>query len=270
VDNLVIIRGGGDLASGIAIRLHRVGIKLIICELSEPLTVRRSVSFSEAVYQGEVKVEDVSAVLVSNLSEAIEIIDLGKIPVIIDPELSVLRELKPLVLIDGRMRKKPPEEKIDSDAMLIGIGPGFNAGKDCDAVVESKRGHTLGRVIWQGSAIADTGIAGEVLGFAKERVLHAPQAGILRPQKTIGDFVEKDEIIAYVDGFPVLSSFDGMIRGMAHDGIRVHKGMKIGDVDPRRDPNLCQLVSEKALAIAGGVLEAMLSNSIVLTSLWHE
>lgn len=263
-NNLVLLRGGGDLATGVALRLHRVGIRLVITELAQPLAVRRTVSFAEAVYEGSWEVEGVKARLVEadQLSAALEA---DEIPVLIDPEanllLSSLREPQGIafhfpVVVDARLTKQPPAPLPRSVPLHIGLGPGFTAGHDCQAVIETRRSHTLGRVIWNGTTQPDSG---EPEGDPR-RVLRAPADGVLQGVKRIGEHVEAGEVVAMVnEKYSVISLLSGVLRGLARDGLRVSKGMKIGDVDPRDDPAYCYLVSDKALAIGGGVLEAALS-----------
>jgi xanthine dehydrogenase accessory factor len=264
----IIIRGGGDLASGVALRLHRARLKLIVCEIEKPLSVRRTVSFSEAVYERMTGVEDVIACLAEDINEVKKILSKGQIPVLVDPDCRILDQIEPAVIVDARMKKQEIQDKLKTEAMIIGLGPGFTAGKNCDAVIETNRGHNLGRVIWEGCAEGDTGIPGPVNGITSERVIRAPASGMLQPTVEIGSLVTKGELIAYVDDTEVFSLISGLVRGMAHSGLPVHEGMKIGDIDPREDINLCRFVSEKALAIGGGVLEAILSRPEMPRKLW--
>jgi xanthine dehydrogenase accessory factor len=267
---VILMRGGGDLASGVALRLHRVGLKLVITELAQPLTVRRLVSFSSAVFDKRVNVEGVVAQLVDSVDEALRVLQRGQIPVLVDPdgEVRLAPELDLLAIIDARMTKKPPDLGMDAAPLVIGLGPGFNAGVNCHAVIETNRGHALGRVIWDGEPQADTGLPGKVATFRAERVLRAPVDGVIQDGLELGLRVSRDQVIATVEGQPVQSPFDGILRGLLHDGLRVHQGMKIGDVDPRDDPSYARLVSEKSLAIGGGVLEALLSQPELRQALW--
>lgn len=254
-DNLVLIRGGGDLATGVALRLHRAGIGVVIAELAQPLAVRRTVSFAEAVYEGAWEVEGVRGRLVEadQLSAALEA---DEIPVLVDPDLEILTAVRFLVVVDARLLKTHPQPLPSPVALHIGLGPGFTAGSDCHAVIETRRSHTLGRVIWQGISQPDSG---EPEGDPR-RVLRAPADGVLRGVKRIGEHVEAGEVVAVIgDQHPVISPFSGVLRGLLHDRLHAAKGMKVGDVDPRDDPSACFLVSDKALAIGGGVLEAVLS-----------
>lgn len=255
----ILVRGGGDLASGVAVRLHRAGWQVVVAELPQPLAVRRYVSFAQAVYDGSITIEGVTGERVSGLDEAQVVLENGRLPVIVDAELTILQGFAPHVLVDGRMRKKQPETGIGAAALVIGLGPGFSAGKDCHAVVETNRGPFLGRVIWEGQAQEDTGQPERVGNYRGERVLRAPGGGIIDPMVEIGAHVRRGEVIARVGGEPVTAAFDGVLRGLAHGGLTVHKGEKIGDVDPRDDARLCWMVSDKSLSVGGGVLEAILS-----------
>jgi xanthine dehydrogenase accessory factor len=272
---LVYIRGGGDLASGVALRLHHVGLRILITELPQPLVVRRKVSFAEAIYAGQCEVENVVACRSSTLDEAVAIIDEGKVPLLVDPQAETLDELKikfsadtSIILIDARMNKGSRSDIKTAD-LVIGLGPGFEAGINCHAVIETNRGHRLGRVIWQGMAENDTGIPDRVVSYGVERVLRSPADGIFNSYNEIGKHVEKEQLLGDVGGEPVKAPFPGVIRGLLHSGIHVNKGMKIGDVDPRDDPAFCSLVSEKSLAIGGGVLEVMLSIPELRKKLWE-
>ena len=271
---IILIRGGGDLASGVALRLHRAGLKLLITEHPQPLAVRRLVSFAEAVYRGTYSVEDVHARLVQNLNEVSNIIDRHEIPVFIDPSCEYVLDPRsplpaPLALIDARMTKRPPDLGIDAAPLVIGLGPGFSAGMNCHAAIETNRGHYLGRVIWEGSPQADTGIPGTVAQYQKKRVLRAPTNGFIQTQVEIGDRVQKGQVIAVVEGQKIIATLDGILRGLLHDGLPVQQGLKVGDIDPRDDPRFATTVSEKSLAIGGGVLEALLSHSEIRKRLWN-
>jgi len=264
----VIIRGGGDLASGVALRLHRAGIHLAIVELEKPLAVRRSVAFAEAVYADSMEVEGVTARRAANLAEAEKISTQAEIPVLVDPNLSSLSSLGLLALVDARMTKKPPETGLDAAPLVIGLGPGFIAGENCHAVVETVRGHNLGRVFWQGSASPDSGVPGTIATYNLDRVLRAPAAGRVEAKAEIGQRLESGELIAVVGREELRAPFSGVLRGLVHPSLEVHKGMKIGDLDPRNDSSYCSRVSDKALAIGGGVLEALLTKPEIRASLW--
>lgn len=266
----VLVRGGGDLASGVIMRLFRAGWQVLVVELERPAAVRRHVSFAQAVYSGEMAVEDVRAVRVFSLEMAEKAFRDGIVPVLVDPTLGCLRDFSPHVLVDGRMRKKAPEIGIGAASLIIGLGPGFTAGVDCHAIVETNRGPFLGRVIWSGSALPDTGVPERVGDYQAERVLRAPVAGTVEPDVEIGAILKSGEQIARVSGIPVLAPFDGVLRGMVAGGFQVRAGEKIGDVDPRGDPQLCWLVSDKALSVGGGVLEAILTWKPVHHALWGE
>jgi xanthine dehydrogenase accessory factor len=268
---IVALRGGGDLASGIALRLHRAGLRVAISELPQPLTVRRLVSFSEAIYEGETVVEGITARRISDPTDTLRILRVfaqKQIPVLVDPDFHALQSLRPSVVIDARMTKQAPERGNHQASLVIGLGPGFEAGSNCHAVIETKRGHNLGRVIWQGAAERDTGVPESVAEHGSERVLRAPIGGILEARAEIGSLVESGQVVADVDGQPVMASFAGVLRGLVHTGLPVLQGMKVGDVDPRGDPAACRLVSDKALAVGGGVLEAILSRSDLRPLLW--
>lgn len=265
----VLIWGGGDLASGVVLRLHRVGIHVLVVEKDQPLAVRRSVSFAEAAYEGEVTIEDVTGRLIGSPAAMNECWEIGEIPVLIDPELSLLMQYRPLVLVDARMRKKQIELDLSIADLVIGLGPGFTVGLNCHAAIETNRGHFLGRVHWEGSPEADTGIPGTVKAYAAERVLHAPADGIVETLLTIGDPVKQGDPVLRVGEQTVTAPFDGIIRGMIHEGIMVREGMKVGDVDPRPQTFRCWYVSEKSLAIGGGVLEAILTKPDIRRQIWE-
>ncbi len=264
---LILIRGGGDLASGVALRLHRAGINVAITELAQPLVVRRSVSFANAVYEKQIVVEEVTARVVNDPADTLKILNVlskGQIPVLIDPDCVAAKTLNPLAIVDGRMTKRPPEPLSHRALLYLGLGPGFTAPSNCHAVIETQRGHTLGRVIWEGTTINDTS---QPEGDPR-RVLRAPRNGTILNHKDICDHCESEEVIAEIDGEPIKSPFNGIIRGLIHSGLTVTRGTKIGDIDPRDDARLCQLISEKALAIGGGVMEALLTRPEVRNRLW--
>ncbi len=256
----VLIRGGGELASGVAHRLSQCHFKVFITEIPKPQAVRREVAFCEAVYEGQKEVEGVVAKLVSSPDEVFRVWHEGKLPLLVDPEARVKNILKPDVLVDAIIAKKNLGTKISDAPLVIGLGIGFKAGKDAHIVIETNRGHNLGRMILQGEAEPDTGVPGVIAGFSSERVLRAPAAGQFSTSKKIGDHVEAGEVVAFIDGAPVKALVGGVIRGLLRDGTQVHKGMKAGDVDPRGINDYCYTISDKARAIAGGVLEAILSH----------
>ncbi|RME88655.1 MAG: EF2563 family selenium-dependent molybdenum hydroxylase system protein [Anaerolineae bacterium] len=266
---LILLRGGGDLASGVAYRLYRAGLKVVITELPEPLAVRRRVAFAEAVYTGRHTVEGVTARRATP-DEVDDVLGEGDIPVVVDPAADILNDSRYpfLVLVDGRMTKRPPDLGLDAAPLVIGLGPGFVAGENCHAVVETHRGHTLGRVYWQGAPLEDTGIPEAVAGHRADRVLRAPADGVLKAYVEIGEHLEQGQVIADVAGQPIRAPFGGVLRGLVHPGLRVQQGMKVGDLDPRDDPRYCTLISDKSLAIGGGVLEAILSRVDLRARLW--
>jgi xanthine dehydrogenase accessory factor len=250
------------LASGVALRLHRCRFRVIITELAQPFAVRRRVSFAEAVYRGAARVEDCTARRVEDPEDRLavkRIIAEGDIPVLIDPEGTGIRNFRPAVVVDARMLKQYPKDAQAADGMVIGLGPGFVAGENCDAVVETNRGISLGRVVWKGPVEPDTTVPETVGGRSDERVLRSPADGPVIAHAEIGDHLELGQLIAEVGGRPVRAAFKGMLRGLICPGTRVEKHRKIGDLDPRDDWRACAQVSDKSLAVAGGVLEAILS-----------
>ena len=256
----IVIRGAGDLASGIAFRLYQSNFKKIcMTEISQPLAVRREVSYCEAIHEREKTIEGVTAISAGSFEMIQENWVGGKIVTVIDPGGEVVRFLRPDIVIDAIMAKKNVGTRITDAALVIGIGPGFYAGRDTHVVIESRRGHYLGRVIQDGEADRDTGIPGIIEGYGIERLLRSPKSGSVKSQKRIGDPVEAGEMIAVVDDSRVPAQISGMIRGLIRDGTDVRKGVKIGDIDPRGIAEYCYTISDKALAIAGGVLEAILA-----------
>jgi len=265
---LILLRGGGDLASGIAIRLARIGVPPVITELPKPMAVRRLVSFCQAVYDGKIQVEEITAKLCVHTEEIYQQLSEGKIPVLVDPLAICRTELKPNVIIDCRMTKQPPDLKLDAAPFIVGVGPGFVVGENCHAIVESKRGHYLGRVVWSGASEPDTGEPESVASHQSDRVLRAPADGVFNTHVEIGSFVKSGTTVADVNGIPIRAAFDGYLRGLLHDGLKVPKGLKVGDVDPRLDSASYRLVSDKALSIGGGVLEALFSRPEIRKQIW--
>jgi xanthine dehydrogenase accessory factor len=257
----ILIRGGGDLASGVALRLHHAGFRVVIAELPRPLAVRRLVSFSDAVYEGHVTVEDVTARLVTP-DQIDATLEAGLIPVLIDPDANQLPVTNFQIVVDARLIKSPPQPLPAPIPLQIGLGPGFSAPRNCHAVIETRRGHTLGRVLWQGESAPDNG---QPEGDPR-RVLRASKDGILVTHAQIGDHLEEGQLVAEIQSkienrkSEVHSPFRGVLRGILRDGMDVTRGLNLGDVDARDDPELCRLVSDKALAIGGGVLEAILAS----------
>lgn len=251
---LVLLRGAGDLATGVAWRLKRAGFGVAMCELEHPRTVRRAVAFSTAVDEGSVIVEGVRAAR-AVIAEAIDLARSDTVPVIVSPGLPPLAAD---VVVDARMAKRVLDTTIDDAPLVLALGPGFTAGRDCHAVIETMRGARLGRVYWQGCAAPNTGTPGVIGGRGAERVLRAPATGVARWRTAIGDIVADGAVLGTVDGAPVCAPFAGLVRGLVADGTPVSKGVKIGDVDPRQDTEWRE-ISDKALAVAGGVLEAILT-----------
>lgn len=259
LDLRILIRGAGEMASGVAYRLHRCHFKICMLEIPKPLAVRREVAFSEAIYDGKKEVEGVQARLVHSHEEIASTWEREEIPILIDPEAEeTIKFLAPDVLVDAIMAKKNLGTKIDQAPLVIGLGPGFVAGKDVHIVIETNRGHHLGRMILEGSAEPDTGIPGEIGGYTVERVLRTMKKGIFRPQRSIGDRVTKGTVVAVVDDYPVIAQINGVIRGLLREGVEARRGMKVGDIDPRGKREFCFTISEKSRAIGGGVLEAIL------------
>lgn len=256
---VVLVRGAGEMATGVAHRLHRSRFKVVMLEIPHPLAVRREVSFCEAIYDGEKEVEGIRAKFIEEPKRIPEVWEEAKIPLLIDPEGEKTRRfLKPDVLVDAILAKKNLGTAIGDAPLVIGLGPGFRAGKDVHVVIETNRGHDLGRVIFHGSAEPDTGIPGDIAGYTVERVLRSAKAGIFHLLRNIGDHVPKGTVVARVDDFPVIAQITGTVRGLLRDGMEVKKGMKVGDIDPRGKREHCFSISDKARAIAGGVLEAIL------------
>jgi len=260
IDELtVLIRGGGEVASGVAHRLHLSHFKICMTEISRPLAVRREVAFSEAIYEGEKEVEGVRAKLISTPEEIASVWKKNDIPILVDPDAKkATKFLKPDVLVDAIMAKKNLGTQINDARFVIGLGPGFAAGEDVHVVVETNRGHLLGKMILSGTAEPDTGIPGEIGGYTIERVLRTMKRGIFHPQKSIGDRINEGAVVAVADDFPIVAKISGIVRGLLREGVEVKKGMKVGDIDPRGKKQSCFTVSDKARAIGGGVLEAIL------------
>ncbi len=249
----VVVRGAGDLATGVILRLKRAGFSVVALETARPTVIRRTVSFAEAVYEGSCIVEDTEARLASGKEEALSLPE-DIVPVLIDPEC--LSGFSPIALVDAIIAKRNTGTGLGMAPFVVALGPGFRAGIDAHCVIETKRGHTLGRVIWEGEAIPNTGIPGNIGGYAAERVIHSPSAGIFHGVRSIGDIVSKGDTIAYAGDTEIKASISGMLRGILHDGLSVPEGFKVADIDPRENAD-CHTVSDKALAIGGGVLEAI-------------
>ena len=253
----VIIRGAGDIATGIALRLHRARVRVAMTDLDRPTAIRRTVCFSQALVLGVYTVEGVTA----RRAEAAEVPALlasGIVPVLADPAGACIPLLKPDGVVDAILAKKNLGTKITDAPVVVAVGPGFTAGEDCHAVVETMRGHTLGRVYTSGTALPNTGVPGLIGGFSGERVLRAPADGTFHPLREIGDVVHEGDVAATVAGTPMVCTLDGVLRGILPEGTPVFRGMKAGDIDPRCQVEHCYTASDKALAVGGGVLEALL------------
>jgi len=256
-DIRVLIRGGGEMASGIAHRLQQCRLPVLITEVAEPTAVRRTVAFAEAVYRGRHTIEGVTAVRVATVVEALAELHRGTIPLLIDPQAQIRHQFQPAVIVDATMAKRGGDTRLTDASLVIGIGPGFTVGENAHAVVESNRGYYLGRVIWQGSAEPDTGVPAPVAGHTEARVLRAPRSGCFHALRAIGDRVQAGDLVGEVDGAPVRCAITGMVRGILQDGIHIGVGAKLGDVDPRWEREYCDTISDKARAIGGGVVEAI-------------
>lgn len=259
LDELCVVRGGGDLASGAVHRLHRAGFPVIVTECEEPTVVRRAVAFASAIYEESIEVEGITGRRADSIDSAIEILDAGEVPVLPDPNAQVTAELSPAVLVDAIMAKGKYDTgtRRDDAETVIGLGPGFEAGADVDCVVETDRGHELGRVFYEGTASEYDGEPGERRGYTHERVLRAPADGVWKTECEIGDHVAAGDTIGTVAGESVTASIDGLVRGLVHTDLSVETGAKLGDVDPREDVDY-RKISDKALCLGGGILEAVL------------
>ena len=256
----IVVRGAGEMASGIACRLYRSNFRrILMLETPSPLAVRRQVSFCEAVHDGKMTVEGIEALLVAGEDELRQAWAAGRIGVRVDPEGASLRANRPDVFIDATLAKRNLGTTLDDAGLVIAMGPGFLAGVDCHVVVETNRGHDLGRLILSGPAEANTGIPGVIGGYTLERVLRAPVAGLFKSERQIGDPVQKGEPIGRVGEVEVPAQIDGVLRGLIRPGSVVKQGLKIGDVDPRGQKGYCATISEKTRALGGSVLEAILA-----------
>ena len=259
---LVLIKGAGDLASGVAFRLKRVGFPLVMTELPAPLLVRRTVSFGAAVFSGHASVEGVVARVVDTPAEAYALAGGQEIPILIDPQAQAAGALNPQVLVDAIMAKINTGTSINDAPLVVALGPGFTAGEDCHAIIETKRGHRLGRVIETGTAEANTGTPGPIKGYATDRVLRAPVDGQVIGRAKIGDRIKQGQLIATMDAHEIRAPFAGVLRGLIHPDVNVRSGLKVGDLDPRGQVDHCFTISDKSLAIGGGVLEAILASEV--------
>lgn len=257
-NELIVIRGAGDVASGVAHRLIKSGFQAVMVDLPQPTVIRRTVSFAEVAYGGRFTVEGITAEAATTLKDVRALLKAGTIPVLLDPDGYPFQILNPAAVIDAVMAKKNLGTTMNAAPIVIGLGPGFTAGEDVHAVVETKRGHYLGRVILSGSAESNTGVPGVIGGYSSERLLSSPAGGIFRTVREIGDSIDRGELIATVDDQPLCATISGVLRGLLHNGLYVTPGMKVGDIDPRNRREYCYTISDRARAIAGGVLEAYL------------
>lgn len=259
MSRLVVVRGAGDLASGVLAHLYRCGFAVLALEIEQPAAIRRQAAFCEAVYDGVQTVEGITCRRIEDAAQTWNVLQAGEIPLLVDANADCLAQLAPAAVVDAVIAKKNCGTHIDMAPVVVALGPGFTAGEDCHAVVETMRGHRLGRVFYTGSAQPDTGTPGLINGYGKERVMHSPASGIMRGVKHIGDIVEKDEILGYVGDTPVYASLSGVLRGILRDGYRVPTGMKLADIDPRAEQKKnCITISDKARCIAGGAMEALM------------
>lgn len=256
--DIVIVRGGGDIGSGVIQKLYRAGFKVLVLELEHPLVIRRTVSFAQSVMDGETVLEGIRAVEVNSIEDVKGAWEREHIPVLMDPQGLSVGLLKPLAVIDATLAKRNTGMHRAMAPITIGLGPGFRAGEDVDVVIETNRGHNLGRLIFDGCAEPDTGQPAPVEGWGEERLLRAPRDGKVRHVLDIGAQVRKGETICYTDGEPLLAPLNGVVRGLIADGSTVTRGLKIGDIDPRGREDYCFTISDKARAIGGAVLEAIL------------
>lgn len=261
--DLVIVRGGGDLATGTIYKLRKCGFPVLVLEIASPSAIRRNVAFCEAVYQGSQQVEDMTCYLAGTVEEARRLVEQNQLALLVDPAGDAIRQLKPLAVVDAILAKRNLGTHRGMAPITVALGPGFTAGVDVDAVVETQRGHNLGRVLWQGAAAPNTGVPGIIAGYGRERVIHSPAAGVLRNVCKITDTVRRDQVIAVVETpageVPVKATLGGLLRGLIRDGYPVTEGFKIADIDPRAEEyQNCFTISDKARCIAGGVVEAVM------------
>lgn len=256
---VVIVKSGGDIASGVIQKLHRTGFRVLVLEIENPTSIRRTVCFSEAVYGGKMELEGITSVLVKNIVEIYHAWANDFVPVLVDPKGEYIEKFKPIAVVDAIIAKKNTGMHKNMAPITIGIGPGFEAGKDVSVVIESNRGHNLGKLIFEGLAEPNTGMPGNIAGYTTERVLYSPEDGAITLNHEIGDVLNSGDIIGYVNGQSINSKVDGILRGIIREGTYVTKGMKIGDVDPRTEQiKNCYTISDKARAIGGAVLEAII------------
>ena len=266
---LVLIKGAGDLATGTAVRLYRAGFPVVMTDIAQPTAVRRTVAFSQCMYDGVTEVEGITARRAASKDEVQTILAAGEIPVLADPEARILKERRFDAVVDAILAKRNLGTSLTDAPIVLALGPGFTAGVDCHGVIETKRGHDLGRLILEGAAIPNTGVPGDVGGYTRERIIRAPADGPFEPVAQIGQRVELGDVVARVNGVPVTAQLTGVVRGMLPAGIPVTEGMKAGDIDPRCEVRHCFTVSDKARAIGGGVLEGLLYFGR-RTGLWND
>lgn len=258
-DDIIIVRGGGDIASGAIQKLYRSGFKVLVLETETPSAIRRKVSFCEAVYEKEIEIEGIKARLVANDEEIKDCWDSDILPVMIDSRGKVIERLKPLAVVDGILAKQNFGTKRSMALITIALGPGFSAPEDVDIVIETMRGHNLGRIIEEGRASENTGVPGVIAGFGIERVIYSDYSGVITNIEKIGNVVEKGDVIAVVGDNEIYASISGVLRGIIRDGYKVKKGLKIADIDPRiSEKDNCFTISDKARNIGGAVLESIL------------
>jgi xanthine dehydrogenase accessory factor len=257
-NDLILVRGAGDIATGTIQKLIRAGFQVLATETEHPSAIRRYVSLCEAVYEGSWTVEDITAVRVSTITEAYEVMDSGRVAILVDPTCLILKEVQPLAVIDAILAKTNIGTTREMAPITIALGPGFTAGTDVDVVIETMRGHNLGKLILSGTALPNTGFPGIIEGIGKERVIHAPIAGTILNKKAISDTLTQGDVIAEIDGHPVTVAIDGILRGLIREGFQVPVGFKIADIDPREsEKENCFTISDKARCIGGAVLEAV-------------
>src|SRR5947209_4035121 len=265
-DSLIAVKGAGDLATGVIHRLSRAGFTVLATELPNPTVVRRTVAFAEAVTLGALTIEDVTARLTTSLEDIQATLASGLVPIVVDPDATLLKQMHPTVLVEATLSKYNSGVTMDDAPIVIALGPGYEAGKDVHAVIETNRGHNLGRVYLRGCAEPNTGVPGAIGGYTIERLLRAPCAGALYGIRQIGDLVQAGETVAVVrtnetsdnETAPVVAAISGVLRGLMRDGLHVSSGMKVGDIDPRAAREHCFTISDKSRAVAGGVVEAIL------------
>lgn len=258
-DDIIVVRGGGDIASGAIQKLYRSGFKVLVLETETPSAIRRKVAFCEAVYEKDIEIEGIKARLVANDEEIQECWDSDIVPVMIDSRGKVIERLKPLAVVDGILAKQNFGTKRSMAPITVALGPGFSAPEDVDIVIETMRGHNLGRIIEEGRASENTGVPGIIAGFGIERVIYSDYSGVITNVEKIGNVVEKGDVIAVVGDNEIYASISGVLRGIIRDGYKVKKGLKIADIDPRiSEKDNCFTISDKARNIGGAVLESIL------------